>query len=168
MSNPLDRLTDPQLECLRLVAQHKNSKQIAIDLNLSSHAIDARLKRTLLALGVATRQEAARLYLAHTETYQPLVYASPDAAQESPVGDEGEPTASQPLDAGPPGFLHQPAHTMAAGAEWSVALPIRTAARPQNDLPWTARLAWMLVILIGTVVAVTLLISTAEGLSRLL
>ncbi len=170
MGCPLKRLTAPQRECLRLVAELKSSKEIAIELGLSSHAIDARLKRTLATLGVSTRQEAARLYLdSQSRTYQPLVCPSSDVFDAALLGDEGASPEKLISDDRPIGVLHAPAF---AGGQhspvWSIALPFRTNERPVNELSWSARLAWMSLILVATVFAVTLLISTVEGLSRLL
>jgi DNA-binding CsgD family transcriptional regulator len=67
-------LSDAQLSCLRLVLAHLNSKEIARELGVSPHAVDARLRSAIAKLGVASRTEAA-LALADYEgiaTYQPL------------------------------------------------------------------------------------------------
>lgn len=170
MTDLLERLTPAQLECLRLVAQHKSSKQIAIELGLSSHAIDARIKRILANLNVSTRYEAARVYLeAQPAPYQPLVCPSPDLAvgpkrREEEASIEETSKIDQPV-----GQLRSSligAHT--DDNAWLVAPPFHTRNRPVNDLPWHTRLAWMIIILVAVIVAVTLLISVAEGLSRLL
>ncbi|NJC05167.1 DNA-binding CsgD family transcriptional regulator [Sphingomonas kaistensis] len=50
-----------QLEVLRLVNLHLNSKEIAAQLGISSHTVDQRVRGAIRALGVARRSEAARL-----------------------------------------------------------------------------------------------------------
>lgn len=62
----VDELTDGQRQCLRLVLAHKTSKQIALDLGLSHHTVDQRLRFAIKTLGVQNRTEAA-LMLAEAE-----------------------------------------------------------------------------------------------------
>lgn len=72
----VERLTESQKKCLRLVHAHMTSKQIARELEMSPHTVDAHLKASLKTLGVANRTEAA-LILARSEgipAYQPLAY----------------------------------------------------------------------------------------------
>lgn len=74
----VDQLTDSQKRCLRLVLAHMTSKQIARELQLSPHTVDAHLKAALKTLSAANRTEAA-LMLAAAEadsTCQPLAYQS--------------------------------------------------------------------------------------------
>ena len=54
------RLTPAQLDCLRLVDQHLNSKEIAAELGISSHTVDQRIRQALHILGVERRAQAAR------------------------------------------------------------------------------------------------------------
>lgn len=71
-------LTEKQKECLRLVAQNLNTKQIARRIERSDHTVDQRIRQALRVLEVADRFEAARI-LADAEgrhTYQPLIYQS--------------------------------------------------------------------------------------------
>jgi len=78
----LDRLTDKQRACLRLVYAHKETKEIARILGLSPDGINQRIKTAMNALGVSRRREAAQL-LAEAEglgTYPPLVHPSWDIA----------------------------------------------------------------------------------------
>lgn len=170
MTSPLERLTPAQMECLRLVAQHKSSKQIAIELGLSSHAIDARIKRILANLDVATRHDAARWYLEiRGEAYQPLVCPPSDLTCSSEYRDEeASITDASEIDE-PVGQLRSSVAGRSMQSQaWLIALPFQTSKRPVNDLPWNARLAWMVIILVAVIISVTLLISVAEGLSRLL
>lgn len=74
----VERLTDSQRACLRLVLAHMTSKQIARELGISPHTVDAHLKAALKVVGASNRTEAA-LILASAEgdsACQPLAYQS--------------------------------------------------------------------------------------------
>lgn len=55
----LDRLTESERACLRLVDQHMSSKEIARELGLSKHTVDWHLTNARRRLGAADRYEAA-------------------------------------------------------------------------------------------------------------
>jgi DNA-binding CsgD family transcriptional regulator len=67
VSDRIHELTQRERECLRLVSRDRSSKQIGLELGISPHTVDVRLKRAIRLLGVTTRFDAARL-LAQTET----------------------------------------------------------------------------------------------------
>ncbi|WP_304272555.1 helix-turn-helix transcriptional regulator [Caulobacter segnis] len=56
----LDRLTDRERECLRLVDRHMSSKEIARELGLSKHTVDWHLDKAKRRLGATDRYDAAR------------------------------------------------------------------------------------------------------------
>jgi DNA-binding CsgD family transcriptional regulator len=171
MTSRIEKLTSAQQECLAMVADLKTSKQIALELGVTSHAIDARIKRILLALQVDSRDEAARIYLDEVgrSAYQPLVCQSPDIDRG-----QGFPTlaASAPLNNGsgaPVGELRDSAVAQFGSYRgWSLTLPLQTHSNQKNDLPWNARLAWIMIIMLALIVGLSFLISGVEGLSRLL
>jgi DNA-binding CsgD family transcriptional regulator len=101
------RLTAGQRECLDLVDDHATSKEIARQLGISRHTVDARLRGAIQTLGVSSRREAAVIYrtAAQAEAYQSFTYQSPrivsplpdrdmavevNASGEEDTGDEGE------------------------------------------------------------------------------
>jgi DNA-binding CsgD family transcriptional regulator len=57
-------LSPGQIECLLLVDQHHSSKEIAVQLGISPHTVDQRIRGALDKLGVERRGEAARLVAA--------------------------------------------------------------------------------------------------------
>lgn len=78
----LERLTDKQRQCLRLVYAHKETKEIARILGLSPDGVTQRIKSAMRALGVDRRRDAA-LILAEAEgltAYPRQVYPSQDIA----------------------------------------------------------------------------------------
>ncbi|RJT22587.1 LuxR family transcriptional regulator [Chakrabartia godavariana] len=83
-------LSDGQRACLRMVAEHRSSKEIARALNISPHTVDKRLEHALRKLGVTTRWEAARMFAA----YEGLVYEPLPVADRAPV----PPSPSQSSD----------------------------------------------------------------------
>jgi DNA-binding CsgD family transcriptional regulator len=55
-------LSAQQRECLRLVAEHRSSKDIAKVLGTSPHTVDNHIKAAIQRLGVSNRREASRIY----------------------------------------------------------------------------------------------------------
>lgn len=80
-SDPITRLTEREKEALRAWLGHKTAKEIALDLGISHHAVEKRLKMARTKLGAASSLEAARM-LAEVERppeeYQHTVTAGPD------------------------------------------------------------------------------------------
>jgi DNA-binding CsgD family transcriptional regulator len=68
----LDRLTDREKDCLRRLLRHQTAKEMAIDMGISPHAIEKRLKMARTKLGVSSSLQASRL-LAAREGYQTTV-----------------------------------------------------------------------------------------------
>src|SRR3954463_4832050 len=71
------RLSSGQLDCLRLVDQHLNSKEIAVELKISPHTVDQRIRQALGILGVESRSQAARIVAQVRGPDQRLIHYSP-------------------------------------------------------------------------------------------
>jgi DNA-binding CsgD family transcriptional regulator len=90
----VERLTGNERECLRRCLLPQTAKEMAIDLRISPHAVEKRLKMARLKLGMTSSLQAARL-LAEAERggrYDPLVPQISDLARnhglrESPQHD---------------------------------------------------------------------------------
>lgn len=84
LASRVARLTVGQRECLYLVDDHATSKEIARQLGISRHTVDARLRGAIQTLGVSSRREAAVIYRAamQAEGYQPFAYQSPRIVTE--------------------------------------------------------------------------------------
>ncbi|WP_242096237.1 MULTISPECIES: helix-turn-helix transcriptional regulator [unclassified Sphingomonas] len=65
MTPPIEHLTEPQRACLRLVASHHNSKEIAGLLGVSPSAVDKRIERAVQMLDARSRFAAARMLVEH-------------------------------------------------------------------------------------------------------
>ncbi len=66
------RLTENEKLCLRRRLLPQTAKEMAVDLGISPHAVEKRLKMARIKLGVSSSLQAARL-LADAEGYGPLV-----------------------------------------------------------------------------------------------
>lgn len=101
ISAELAQLTDGQRDCLRLVYQHMKSKDIARVLGVSPHTVDMRLRTAMRTLSVASRIEAARLLVheeaggAGADSYQPLIYHTPDVVSAADSATFGSPASSR-------------------------------------------------------------------------
>ena len=74
-------LTEGQIACLRLVDEHRTSKEIARILGISPYTVDQRLSLARKKLGASSRIEAARLFAEVENISQPLVYQSQGVEQ---------------------------------------------------------------------------------------
>jgi DNA-binding CsgD family transcriptional regulator len=83
-SHPINRLTEREKEALRAWLNHKSAKEIALDLGITHHAVEKRLKMARTKLGAASSREAARA-LAEAEGYDPTAAALPDLPSTAAV-----------------------------------------------------------------------------------
>ena len=77
------RLTERERECLRHWLEHKTAKEIALDIGISHHAVEKRLKMARTKLGVATSLDAARI-LAQSEGYGRTVAGPAEVGYDKP------------------------------------------------------------------------------------
>lgn len=149
----IEKLTAVQVETLRHVLAHHNSKEIARLMGVSSHTVDARIKAAIRTLGVGSRQEAARMVAAAgiEPSYQPLAYQRPElvsnhrSEQETPVSEQHGASNSPFLDA-----------------------PWPTRSRPYNVHGLRERVLWPILIAFGTIMAFAALYSVLLGLGAML
>jgi DNA-binding CsgD family transcriptional regulator len=88
-NNPITRLTAREKEVLRAWLQHRTAKEIAIDLGISHHAVEKRLKMARTKLDAGSSLEAARMLAqaeGATEGYGQAVTAAPDLSPAQPQG----------------------------------------------------------------------------------
>ena len=165
-------LTESQRTYLRMVFQHKSSKEIAQMLGISAHTVDKRIKEAMRILDVGSRVEAARmLAAAESEADCPLGPQSPDlaippvlatlAAQESQRAEERV--------ASPGVMVGEELHVFRAlSLRPRIPLPVPTAERPENNLTALQRLGWTIGLIIGLALATGILLSGLTALGTLL
>ncbi|UZK68938.1 helix-turn-helix transcriptional regulator [Sphingomonas sp. S1-29] len=178
----VSRLNKGQLACLRLVMEGRTSKEIAKTTGISPHTVDQRLRIAMQTLGVDNRFEAARLVRqVEQNAYQSLIHAPLQRA------------AYQTADVAA-ADRHALPHELFDDVNGSDSLKIvgvaeekrsrfdplsaalGTAIRSRssqvggrhNDLAPMVRLAWTVGLMIGVVLALSLLVTAAEGLARIL
>lgn len=82
--DPLEKLTDPQRDVLRLVWRGYDSKEIGRQLGVSHYAINRRIERAVQILGARHRREAARLLAEHEGATCERIACEPLHLPESP------------------------------------------------------------------------------------
>ena len=171
MAARVARLSAGQIDCLRLVNEHLNSKEIANELNISSHTVDQRIRGALHILGVERRSQAARLVAQHGGPYQRLIHQSshierdrqsghPEAAVRTQIRH-----ADRAGEAGDAGFRTE---QRAVGFAPSLPLPFATRSNPRNEMSVGQRLFWIVLIAIGAAFSAGMYLAGLESLSRLL
>ena len=166
------RLSEGQLDCLRLVAQHLSSKEIALELGISPHTVDQRIRQSLATLGVARRAQAARIVAHYSEPYQGLIHQPPYIEPKPAAGDQDSAISNQIRHAGRAeeawggsGFQTEQRH----GLSWSsLQPPFATRSHPRNEMSVGLRLLWIVVIAIGAAFSAGMYLAGLESLARLM
>lgn len=177
----IERLTKAQLDVLELVALRRTSKEIARELGVSPVTVDQRVKRAQSILGANSRSEAARILISargagwptQPLAYGKTIYGSSGLFEETTVSE-------QKLSAGEwnpvvDGDVEQLRQSQAAyfsgptdeNATRSLDTVLEEIRRPANFTP-AAKTVIIIAIMIFTLVAFAMLVSLAEGLSRIL
>ena len=171
MAERVARLTSGQLDCLRLVDQHLNSKEIAVELGISPHTVDQRIRQSLQILGVERRAQAARVVSQYSGPYQRLIHQPPYIERG---GDRGHSDvavshqirhAGRAGEVGGPGFLTE----QRPASFWpSLQPPFATRSNPRNEMSVGQRLFWIVAIAIGSAFSAGMYLAGLESLARLL
>jgi DNA-binding CsgD family transcriptional regulator len=165
------RLSQAQLDCLLLVDQHLNSKEIAAELGISPHTVDQRVRQSLQILGVDTRKHAARIVAQYSGPYQRLIHQSPYIPAQPQRG-QSEAAVSHQIrhadragEAGGAGFLTE----QRPASFWpSLQPPFATRSNPRNEMSVGQRLFWIVAIAIGAAFSAGIYLAGLESLARLL
>jgi DNA-binding CsgD family transcriptional regulator len=152
--NYLSLLSAAQIETLRHVFEHKNSKEIARIMDVSPHTVDERVRRALKKLNVSNRVDAAKILASNgvfenVTPYQSLTYQLAELGDDAPPGDAetGRSSLRQVFDIG---------------------LPFPTASQPTNRHGLMERIIWPILIAFATILAFSALYSILVGLGRVL
>ena len=171
MAERVARLSSGQLDCLLLVDQHLNSKEIAAELGISPHTVDQRVRQSLAILGVERRAQAARVVSQYSAPYQRLIHQPPYIERDRGKG-HPEVTVSHQIrhadragEAGWPGFLTE----QRPASFWpSLQPPFATRSNPRNEMSVGQRLFWITAIAIGSAFSAGMYLAGLESLARLL
>jgi len=164
------KLTEGQLDCLRLVDQHLSSKEIATELGISPHTVDQRIRQALHTLAVERRAQAARLVAQYSGPYQRLIHQSPYIPGKLQSGHPQAAVSHQIRhadragEAGSAGFLTE---QRPASLWLSLQLPFATRSNPRNEMSVGQRLFWIAAIAIGAAFSAGMYLAGLESFARL-
>ena len=152
--NYISLLSAAQIETLRLVFEHKNSKEIARIMDVSPHTVDERVRRALKKLNASNRIEAATILARNgvfdqVTPYQPLRYQLISLGDEAPADEAGVGRSS-------------------IRRLFDIGSPFPTASQPANRHGLMERIIWPILIAFATILAFSALYSILVGLGRVL
>jgi DNA-binding CsgD family transcriptional regulator len=171
MAARVAQLSHGQLDCLRLVDRHLNSKEIAAELGISPHTVDQRVRQSLAILGVERRSQAARVVAQYEAPYQRLIHQPPYIPAEPQSGQPGGTVSHQIRHAdragevGEAGFLTE---QRPVSFRSSLQPPFATRSHPRNEMSVGQRLFWIAAIAIGAAFSAGMYLAGLESLARLL
>lgn len=166
-------LSPGQLEVLRLVNLHLNSKEIGARLGVSPHTVDQRVRQAIRILGVARRSEAARLVAQAegAEPYQRLIsqppYIDPEPRSPETDGAAGFQIRHAGCTEGIGGFGLETEQGTESSRSLSFSVPWSTRSNPSNRLSVGQRLMWIGLIAIGASFSAGMYLAGLESLARL-
>src|SRR5687768_16981512 len=117
-NDTIEGLTPGQIDCLLLVHQHLNSKEIGPLLGISPHTVDQRIRSALRTLGCKRRSQAAKLVASSLDQNRAFLL---------PRG------VAEPL-------VLQQARLREGTSRRSIHLPFATRDHPNNDMSILLRL----------------------------
>jgi len=140
-------LSDRELSCLVLVAEHLSSKEIAVRLGISPHTVDQHVRRALHRLGTPTRREAVR-WLRQTHERSFTDWRNHKQLQKLEGPERIEPASA----------IQWPAR---------IRLPLSTARYPRNTMSVGVRLMWILAIAAAAMASSLVYFAGVEGIAGL-
>jgi DNA-binding CsgD family transcriptional regulator len=165
------RLSHGQLDCLLLVDQHLSSKEIAVELGISSHTVDQRIRGALHILGVERRSQAARMVARVHAPYQRLIHQPPHIESGGTMGHPGGAVGFQIRHADRAGEASDLGveTEQRPGPSWSsLPLPFATRSHPRNEMSVGLRLVWIVLIAMGATFSAGMYLAGLESLARML
>ncbi len=168
----VERLTEGQQTCLRLVYRMQSSKQIARTLGISRHTVDQRVTLACRRLGVTTRAEAALIVADYDRMVAPdRIDLSAAALAVAPSDPPAMPqlAAAEHDDATSVYELESTDHSLSRSARRAtLRLPLPDGKEAENDLTIAARLSWILAICGFATIVFGVLLASLAALARLL
>ena len=165
------RLSQGQLDCLLLVDQHLSSKEIAVELGISPHTVDQRIRGALHVLGVERRAQAARMVAQVQGPYQRLIHQPPHIVGGEPSGHPGGAVGFQIRHADRAGGARDLGFEteQRPRTNWSsLPLPFATRSHPRNEMSVGLRLVWIVLIAMGATFSAGMYLAGLESLARML
>ena len=171
VSERVARLSQGQLDALLLVDQHLSSKEIAVELGISPHTVDQRIRGALHVWGVERRSQAARLVAQVQGPYQRLIHQTPHIEGGESLGHPGGAVGFQIRHADRAGGASDLGveTEQRPGSNWSsLPLPFATRSHPRNEMSVGLRLVWIVLIAMGATFSAGMYLAGLESLARML
>lgn len=167
----VEKLSEGQLDVLWRVADHRSSKEIAVELDISPHTVDQRVRQSLQILGVTRRQDAARMVVTVKGPSQRLIHQTPYIPPAAELG-QSDPAIGKQIRhadrAGRAGSVGLQTEQSSVGVRPSLSLPFATGRQPRNEMSVAMRLLWIVLIAMGSLFAAGMYLAGLESLARLL
>ena len=163
-------LSEGQVACLRLVYQHKSSKEIARELGISKDTVDQRVDRARKLIGASSRVEAARALAEWEAGYHRVVYDAPAIADPSPdpsllsSANDGERQARSGMAVRE---AQAPYHASMSPPASMIGLPFPQRPGERNDLSFWQRLIWITLIAVAVPVLLGSLVTGLWALGQI-
>jgi len=148
-----------------------SSKEIAVELGISPHTVDQRIRGALQILEVERRAHAARMVGQVHGPYQRLIHQTPHIESGDRKGQPDEAVglqirhADRAGEAGDLGVITE----QRPGPSWSsLPLPFATRSRPRNEMSVGLRLVWIVLIAMGATLSAGMYLAGLESLARML
>ena len=155
-----EKLSDRQIQCLLLVAEELESKEIARRLGLSHHTVNTHVAKAIQRLGAYSRDHAVELLLAPSQEASSIEYTEAGTLDVVPLVVEPVVSTEGDQPDGAENRLHDvavlPAPILFEEVADRLRLPVRTTRRPENELTTVSALVWPIaiaVIVIGLILA---------------
>lgn len=165
------RLSQGQLDALLLVDQHLSSKEIAVELGISPHTVDQRIRGALQILGVERRAQAARMVAQAQGPYQRLIHQPSHIVSGDSSGHPGSAVGIQIRHADRAGGARDLGFEteQRPRTNWSsLPLPFATRSHPRNEMSVGLRLVWIVLIAMGATFSAGMYLAGLESLARML
>ena len=164
------KLSKGQLDCLVLVDQHLSSKEIAVELGISPHTVDQRIRGACSPRRRAAGQ-AARMVAQVHGPYQRLIHQSPHIEGGEPSGHPDGAVGIQIRHADRAGGASDLGFEteQRPRSTWSsLPLPFATRSHPRNEMSVGLRLVWIVLIAMGATFSAGMYLAGLESLARML
>jgi DNA-binding CsgD family transcriptional regulator len=166
----IDRLTETQRKCLRLVYAHLSSKEIAPRLGVEPGTVDQYIKAAMRTLGVSDRRAAARMLAEHEgAAVQPLVYQPPEIAAADEPATLGASTGGRREAAFGEAMREDQIRfeILPSLSQGPLPLPLPIRGWKPGDLSPARRLGWIVLLILLLALSFGIFIAGLEALSRL-
>jgi DNA-binding CsgD family transcriptional regulator len=172
-SDRIERLTDKQRECLRLVYAHMETKEIARTLGISPDGVTQRIKTAMRVLDVNRRRDAAQI-LAEAEglaAYPRRVHPSWDiASMAEPAMFVPSIEGGRQYEASSVGVMREEQavfETATSLRPRGIQLPLPIWGGRPSDLNALRRLGWIFAVRLLIALTFGICLTGVEALSRL-